>query len=114
MGGISFAHATVQQTTLETSYPTFTLSGVAHSLSLTSESALLCCLGNGAEPTLPSVVADDGQGLLSTFLQSLVITWAQDINTDPRCHKTLDLDLTLGGSLDQYLTMASSCLPVAQ
>lgn len=48
------------------------------------------------------MVAIKGQGQLSTLSQAavqtrdlfmvLVVTWAWDINTDPRCHKTMDLD----------------------
>lgn len=73
------------------------------------------------------MVAIYGQGQLSILSQAavqtrdlfmaLVVTWAWDINTDPRCHRTTDLDRDPqqhhgpGGSIrhsDQHVSLLPS------
>lgn len=41
-----------------------------------------------------------------------LITWATNINTDPNCSRIMDLDMALGRSPGQDLTVISSYLPV--
>lgn len=42
-----------------------------------------------------------------TQTRSLVAAWTMDINTDPGCSRTLDPDITLGGSKVHDINMAS-------